>query len=398
MVKIKIGYLHIYAESFSYVSGVTRYGKKLSAVAEQAFGDEVIVGNYDLLITGNTDKDLQVINAIAKSLNQYDIVQMQFCRHLWGKQTEQKRYIEEIFANIQKPIVVTLHDIYEYCYPKGGFWKLLSQENIKKRKQSKLKSLAIRSTVRQVKEYLEDREIIEHILERAVRCITCNHEEKRRISHLKNSDKISIIPHYIESVENKIEPQAARELLGNDFKKKIITLQGFIHPAKGHQIAVEALAYLPDDINLIFAGAVTQGSEDFYKRLMSLAKRLKVKDRILTTGYLSDQDMEMFLSATDLAICPFTTLSASGSLSTWLAVEKPILASDLPQIEEYNQMSGGAIFTFKPYESSALATAIQSYLNQAHDPQKIRKLKENLSLEASFRKYFNVYNSFAKAT
>ena len=67
--------------------------------------------------------------------------------------------------------------------------------------------------------------------------------------------------------------------------------------------------------------------------------------------------------ASHLAGCPFEMLSASGSLSTGVSLGRPILASDLPQIAEYNRIEPGAIKTFQPYTSEALAAAITHQLS-----------------------------------
>jgi glycosyltransferase involved in cell wall biosynthesis len=107
-----------------------------------------------------------------------------------------------------------------------------------------------------------------------------------------------------------------------------------------------------------------------------------VENRIHFTGYLSEAELEAYLIATDLAICPFQGFSASGSISTWISVACPILSFDLPQIREYNTFEEGAIQIFKPYTPMALAAAIQECLEQDQDKQtiKIAQLGQKLSL------------------
>ena len=395
MKKIKIGYLHIYAKSFSYISGVTRYGKKLAEAGKIHFEDQVSIQNYDLMISGEINQDLQAISKAVNFLNKCHVIQMQFCRHLWGDGVSQRLYIKSLLGSIKKPIIVTIHDIYEYCYPSGNIFSLFFRENHEKRRQAKFKSFAIRSTLRKISEYLYDRKTIEYILSNATQVLTCNHEEKRRIAHLKKSDKIKVIPHFIEPFKHEFDLETAKEKLGINHNKKVVTLQGFIHPAKGHQIAVEALSELPEDIQLIFAGTVPEGSQDFLAKIMTIAEKKGVKDRLLVTGYLSDQEMALYLAATDLAICPFVQLSASGSLSTWLAAERPILASDLPQIREYNQLCN-VISTFFPYTSSELSAKIQNCLARENKHMEAVVLKKTLGLDASFERHLELYKLVVK--
>ena len=72
-------------------------------------------------------------------------------------------------------------------------------------------------------------------------------------------------------------------------------------------------------------------------------------------------NLETYLLAADVAICPFLQMSASGSFSTWLSVgTAPIVASDLPQIRWYNAMVPGAITVFPAGDAQALAVLISN--------------------------------------
>ncbi len=128
------------------------------------------------------------------------------------------------------------------------------------------------------------------------------------------------------------------------------------------------------------------------EKLLALAKEKGVSDRLHITGYLSEEDLERYLVATDLAICPFKKLSASGSLSTWISVARPVLASDVPQIDEYNRLEPGAIQTFAPYTPSALASAVRQMLSSlSNTDQKLEKLRQHLDMSVIFDQHLNYY-------
>jgi glycosyltransferase involved in cell wall biosynthesis len=126
--------------------------------------------------------------------------------------------------------------------------------------------------------------------------------------------------------------------------------------------------------------------------VIALAKEKKV-DNLEITGYLSEEELEMYLMATDLAVCPFSRCSASGSLSTWISLGRTILASDLPQIAEYNKLEPGAIETFNPYTPNALAEAIREILPicSNSDNLSLAKLQKKLSISAIFERHLNDY-------
>ena len=72
-------------------------------------------------------------------------------------------------------------------------------------------------------------------------------------------------------------------------------------------------------------------------------------------GYLPEDELEQVLVATDVALCPFRLMSASGALATWISAGRPIVASDLAPIRELDALAPGLMRRFSPYEAPALA-------------------------------------------
>ena len=90
-----------------------------------------------------------------------------------------------------------------------------------------------------------------------------------------------------------------------------------------------------------------------------------VADRVRLLGYLPEAELEQVLVATDVALCPFRFMSASGALATWISAGRPIVASDLAPIRELDDLAPGALRRFAPYEPAALAAAIGAALAEA---------------------------------
>jgi glycosyltransferase involved in cell wall biosynthesis len=207
---------------------------------------------------------------------------------------------------------------------------------------------------------------------------------------------VAVIPHFVERRQPQLTPQAAKMTVGLE-KFNVVVLAGFIFPSKGYEVALKALKQLPAEYFLVFAGG--GGYDSYVQSLGQQARLLGVENRLRITGGLSDTDMENYLLAADVAICPFMQMSASGSLSTWLSVETaPIIASDLPQIQSYNAMVPGAITVFPAGDHRALAGLI-SNANADSGRAACLKLRDLLSVTRIVDEHLGLYrNLLARRT
>ena len=103
--------------------------------------------------------------------------------------------------------------------------------------------------------------------------------------------------------------------------------------------------------------------------------------------------MGTWMAATHLAILPFTDLSASGSMSSWISSGKPMLVSDLPGTREYARRAPGALNFFGPAgEPWPLGSAISGLLAKPlSDPDPgVQKLADELSMPNTVDRYLDV--------
>jgi len=110
----------------------------------------------------------------------------------------------------------------------------------------------------------------------------------------------------------RAEAKAALGLGG----QRVLTIFGFLARRKGYDVALDALARLPEDVVLLAAGGVhgaDQTAPD--AELRARAERLGVGHRFQITGYLSEADVPMVMGATDLFLAPFREMSGSASLA-----------------------------------------------------------------------------------
>ncbi|MBD2080253.1 glycosyltransferase [Leptolyngbya sp. FACHB-17] len=377
---MKIGYLHIGALQH----GIRRYGRLLAAEAQSRSQLQVIEAEVNL--TGDRQHDCTSLIHAAQTLAQADVVHFQYNRAIWRDHWSQLSYLDAFLNHCSRPLVVTLHDIF---YPPSS--ATLTQRYFSHPGTVRFSDLA--------KAVLRDR-VAPHILAlqkviaRSRVVIVCTQEEAQRLSDRIDRAKLSIIPHFVESRHLQNDRAEARRTLGLE-PFTVITLLGFIYSGKGHSLLIRALPKLPETVKVIFAGGVSAGHEAYYQELLSLAEQVGVRDRLRVTGYLPEAELEQYLLSTDLAVCPFRQTSASGSLSTWISVERPILASNIPQVEEYNRLQPHAIATFEPYTSDAIVDALNHLIPSCSpepDPN-VSRLRHHLSMPKIFDQHLSHYQA-----
>jgi glycosyltransferase involved in cell wall biosynthesis len=122
-----------------------------------------------------------------------------------------------------------------------------------------------------------------------------------------------------------------------------------------------------------------------------------VAERTRFMGFVPDEELERVLAATDVALAPYRSMSASGALATLISAGRPIVTSDLPQLRELGAMEPGAFHTFTPYRSEQLAPAIAAALEVATDAPdpRVQALARRLSTTRVMDRYVGLYRTAA---
>jgi glycosyltransferase involved in cell wall biosynthesis len=414
MPQLTIGYLHLQPPgSADQEHGVTRYGRLLAGqVAQcpetivQSVSVDLADNNADNNADGNIEADRANLRAAAASLRQADLVHIQYSKYLWAD-PQGNWGADRLFAfldSLTNPVVVTLHDVDANLYGPGQLWRGLVQQWQKQRRFSKGRSLALRSTwLAFRKSTLADSQTLQRLLQRSASALVCHQAEADRLRHLPGQRRIQVMPHFIEGRSIDDRPIGERQQ-GLGLSGPVITLQGYLYPGKGHRILLDAVAQLAAEIpsaTLVFAGGPSAGSESLQRSLETQAAELGLSDRLRITGYLDEATLIQYLQATDIAVCPFEKLSASGSIATWIALGKQPLASDLPQIRELNGLVAGAIETFSPYDATTLAAAIRQRLARhlaqpTRQATAVMELRSRLSLAAIGDRHRQLYAGLVK--
>jgi glycosyltransferase involved in cell wall biosynthesis len=193
--------------------------------------------------------------------------------------------------------------------------------------------------------------------------------------------------------------------------EKVFTLFGFAFPNKGYEFGIQALGVLINqrarkDVRLIIvSGETGKGSfpgggqgETYVGYLKRLARELRVEDRVLFTGYLANDDplLEEIFADTFCFLFPYLNRNfPSGAISTVLATRKPILVSQIPCFEEYENL-----LTFAEKNPVALADKMAALLD---DPQQLAEAvritqhnAETFAMERVFARHIEVYRELIK--
>lgn len=170
-------------------------------------------------------------------------------------------------------------------------------------------------------------------------------------SHEKN---ISVIPWNIPQIKK------CTYLKKLDEHKLIIGALGRLHYSKGFDVLIEAMGEINNkhhNWELIIAG---EGEEK--DKLVSIAKKLKILDKINFIGW--EKDVDKFFNRIDLFVHPSFTEGMPMVIIEALCYQKPIVATDVGSVLEMFDESCG--FIVPPRNKNALIDKISFFLENTN--------------------------------
>ena len=155
--------------------------------------------------------------------------------------------------------------------------------------------------------------------------------EKLNVSEI--SEKTVVIPHghFLELTKQQLEKSEAKNLLRLDSSKIYLLFFGQIKAVKGLSFLIEAIALLPEKFHLIIAGKPQYSTSEIELRI----KELNIESRITREFiYITNEERNVYFSAADAAILPYTKIYQSGVLLMSMSYGLPCVTSDLPAFKE----------------------------------------------------------------
>ena len=145
----------------------------------------------------------------------------------------------------------------------------------------------------------------------------------------------------------------------------ILAYAGHLYPGKGVEILLHAVALLPG-VRAVIIGGYPNDAD--LAKMRALARELILDDRVEFTGQVEPQRVSTLLEAADLLILPvtgarsFTLYTSPMKLFEYMALGKPIVASDLPAIREVLCDGENAVLV-EPDSPTRLASGVRRVLD-----------------------------------
>jgi glycosyltransferase involved in cell wall biosynthesis len=356
MKPLRVGFLHIGRER----SGLRRYGAILAAEAATRADIEVVESDI-----GDRGAPWSDLRRAARGLGDVDVVHVQWKVADWNPRLGGIPRLEVALRSMGRPTVFTLHDVYA---PENRWQRTITPEALGLRRLGMAAS-----------------SIVVH-----------SEEERSRLAGRVPEAKVEVVPHFVETRPALPDRTASREALEVS-DKRVITLLGHVIKRRGHRLVIEALRELPDDVYALFVGAPLRDREYMVEQFKEYTVKNGVEDRVRFMGFVSDEELEQVLAATDVALCPYRSMSASGALATLISAGRPIVSSGLAQFEELKDMEPDALHSFTPYDATALAPAIEEALAIATDQPDphVVALGRRLSTARIVDRYVGLYRAAA---
>ncbi len=139
-----------------------------------------------------------------------------------------------------------------------------------------------------------------------------------------------------------------------------VAVLGWVYPGKGHDEVLSALAGLPADVGLRVLGGASPGHDGLLEDLSARAGTLG--RTLVVDGWVDDADLPGRLRAVDVPVFAPRHVSASASLTAWLAAGRRPVAARSPYTEEVDRRAPGTLALVAD-EPGALADGIRRALD-----------------------------------
>jgi glycosyltransferase involved in cell wall biosynthesis len=185
--------------------------------------------------------------------------------------------------------------------------------------------------------------------------------------------KVLVIPHGVEINEPMDQNTAKTKLKITD--KNVILFFGYLTKRKGLENLIEAFINnsetLHDSVLIIGAGMNprTKNMPEYRQYYEDFSKKCKFLKNTFFVGFIEENDLKLYLSASDIVVFPYTTpIASSGPLHLAMSFNKIVLCSDIPTFKELLNKSE---FIYNLENDNSLAIKL-SKLTRLSTDEKIR--------------------------
>ena len=209
-------------------------------------------------------------------------------------------------------------------------------------------------------------------------------------------EKIRIIPNGAPEVPADLSPGRFRRTWRIAPNEKMILFLSKITPRKGLQHLVRAYASMRKEACLVIAG----NDMGYAPRIRELIQELGLKDRVLWTGLLNDQQKYDALADADVTVCPsINEVFGLVPLESILAGTPVIVCHDDGCGEVIREAGGGDLVPCG--DAASLADAIRRRLAAGKDPEELQRAQEKIRVRFNWhliaREVLKFYHSLLES-
>lgn len=189
-------------------------------------------------------------------------------------------------------------------------------------------------------------------------------------------EKISVIPHgpfFYDLAQSDLG--ATRQALGLAEGQQMVLWQGIIFPYKGVDLLLAAWKQVEARSGSLTLVVLGTGNPALLASLETQAQQLGLRRVQFHFRFCSTEELVAAYRAASVVVYPYRAITTSGALATGLALERAIVASDLPVFRELLTDDVNALLV-KPADPDALASAL---LRVVQEPRLSERLRGNVA-------------------
>jgi glycosyltransferase involved in cell wall biosynthesis len=219
------------------------------------------------------------------------------------------------------------------------------------------------------------------------RVVLHTERERFQLSAVPGNRRAEVVPHFVLARDQLPEREVARAEFDVGEETTVVAMLGWMNPRKNYELAIDTLTRLPSTVVLWVVGGAGLGLEWYQRELEARIHDLGLDRRVVITGPLSEPDLERRLAATDVGLCPYQRISASGSVSTLLGARRPVLVTDVEFTQELKALAPAAVQILEALEPQTVADAILRATASPPGPDAFRALLDARSLPETAARY-----------
>ncbi len=177
-----------------------------------------------------------------------------------------------------------------------------------------------------------DEPFTKYFLKRNDGFVAMSEKVKNDLLYYKPDAKVTLLPHPLyDHFGDIVDKTKARKTLGLDENKKTLLFFGFIRDYKGLDLLIEAFGKLDKSYQLVIAGEIYGNFDKYDNQIATNQNKESIYKHV---KYISDSDVSLYFSASDVCILPYKGATQSGITGISYHFEVPMIATDVGGLAE----------------------------------------------------------------